>query len=109
MTHEERLTNTCILLNDSSSTVPLPKNTYALKVLQATVEPVAAVIDESLLAVNQICVTLWMEDNGRKTWYVGYCKEVLDKETFVVEHLERVKRGSSLKWRYPVMEDVHQG
>ena len=68
VTHEERLTNMCILLNDSSLTVliPLPKNTDSLIVLQATVKPVAEVIDEPLLAVNQICITLWIEDMEEK-------------------------------------------
>ena len=37
---------------------------------------------------------------------MGYCKEVKDNDTYVIEHLERVRQGCNLKWRYPTTEDI---
>ena len=61
--------------------------------------------EDKLLDVNQMCVTLWLTNAG-KQWYLGYCQEVLNHAKFVVEHLEHVKQGSNLKWRYPVKDDI---
>ena len=93
VTHEERLINICVLLNGSPVTkaLPLPSNIDALKALQPSENQVIEdIIDEPLITVNQICITLWIE-NGTRNWYVGYCKEVKDNDTYVIEHLERVR------------------
>ena len=108
VTHEERLINICVLLNGSPLTkaLPLPSNIDALKTLQPSENQVIEdVIDEPLITVNQICIALWIE-NGTRNWYVGYCKEVKENDTYVIEHLERVRRGCNLKWRYPTTEDI---
>ena len=53
-----------------------------------------------------MCVThLWDEIEG-KQWYIGYCKEVRGDGTFLVEHVERVKKNGNLKWRYPASPDM---
>ena len=45
-------------------------------------------------------------DNGMKTWFLGYCQEVLQDGKLDVEHLDRVRKGSNLKWKYPVTPDI---
>ena len=44
--------------------------------------------------------------NGVRNWHIGYCKDVIDKDTYIVEHLERTRKGANLKWRYPTQEDI---
>ena len=43
---------------------------------------------------------------GKKNQYLGYCQEVLEDDKFVVEHLDRVKQSSDLKWKYPEKTDI---
>ena len=47
---------------------------------------------------------MWNEA-GTKTWYIGYCIEVLSDE-FRVEHILKVTKRSNLKWRYPTGSDI---
>ena len=49
-------------------------------------------------------MTLWNEA-GTKTWYIGYCIEVLSDE-FRVEHIHRVTKRYNLKWRYHTGSDI---
>ena len=107
ISHEERLTNLCVLLggmSDRSITI-LPGNKDALAALKNGDGVVGVVEEEAILVVNQICVTVWNEVNG-KQWYIGYCTEVKENGTFLVEHVDRVKKNSNLKWKYPVSPDT---
>ena len=61
--------------------------------------------NNTILEVNQACVTLWLTDNGY-TWCIDYYTKVFENGEFVVEHLERVKKASNLKWCYPDKEDI---
>ena len=95
---EDRLANSFVLLNGHSNKVeqvPLPNNAAAL------VE-----VEETAVNVNDICVTLWVLPTGMKTCFFGYCQEVLQDGKLVVEHLDRVRKGSNLKWKYPVTPDI---
>ena len=49
-----------------------------------------------------------MINRNWKYMVIGYFQEVLNNETFVVEHINRVKKGSNLKWKdYPAKKDVY--
>ena len=105
VSHEERLTNLCILLGGMSNTVTrLPDNRDALSALRENSE---GGCDEelSILQVNDTCVTLWLE-GSTKQWYIGYCKEVNDNGTFEVDHIHRVKSNSNLIWKFPFRSDL---
>ena len=104
ITHEERLTNLCVLLGgmNNRSFIVLPRNEDALTALK---DCNAKQDDDSLiLEINQICVTLQTGEYG-KIWYIGYCKEVKDNKEFIIEHL-RVDLDSNLKWKYPTSNDI---
>ena len=105
---EDRLANFFVLLNGHSNKVeqiPLPNNADALVVLQ-NLENKTVEVEETVVNVNDICVTLWVLPTGMKTCFFGYCQEVLQDGKLVVEHLDRVRKGSNLKWKYPVTPDM---
>ena len=58
----------------------------------------------SILQVNDICVTLWLE-GSTKQWYIGYCKEANDNGTFEVEHIHRIKSKPNLIRKSPICSD----
>ena len=60
---------------------------------------------KNLLDSGQMCVTLWNE-NGKATWYLGYCVDVIQSGLY--EHIHRVNKDSSLKWKYPTRDDIAQ-
>ena len=51
-----------------------------------------------------MCVVLWIV-NGEPNWFLGYCKVILDKNRYKIEHLEHVEEGKNLKWRYPTIDE----
>ena len=81
VSHEERLTNLCILLGGMShSLTKLPDNHNALSALRSNNQEVDNE-ESSILHINDICITLWLEGK-EKQWYIGYCKEINDDGTF---------------------------
>ena len=89
VSHEERLSNFCILLNGQSTTFKnLPKNKDALLILQkeSNNELPITVDNEHKVAVGEICVTLWRE-KSELVWYVGYCIGVDESGLMQVEHV----------------------
>ena len=105
VSHEERLTNLCVLLGGITHEVAiLPGNNDALSVLRSN-DPEIDREEASILKINDICVTLWMEGKG-KQWYIGYCKEVNQDGTFMVDHIHRVNKHSNLVWKFPTQPDA---
>ena len=80
VTHEERLTNLSVLLSGKSlhNVSPLPTAEKALKLLQSSDDSDESEVSSDLLDVslNQMCVTLWLDDNNQRVWYLGYCVEM---------------------------------
>lgn len=103
ISHEERLSNLFVLLNSSGTIMTaMPTNSDALRILRNIGQfPKVA---EKGLDCGQLCATLWNE-GGVKTWYLGYCVEVLEND-FRVEHMHRIAKESNLKWRYPARPDI---
>ena len=105
VSHKERLTNLCILLDgQSTSYTALPKNTDALRVLQ-NLELPARGDHEEIMNVGDMCVTLWIEKGGRN-WYLGYCVKVCGNGLYEVEHIHRAAKDSNLMWKYPTTDDI---
>ena len=105
---EDRLANFFVLLNGHSNKdeqIPLPNNADALVVLQ-NLENKTVEVEETVVNVNDICVTLWVLPTWMKTCFFGYCQEVLQDGKLVVEHLDHVRKGSNLKWKYPVTPHI---
>ena len=99
ISHEERLSNLCILLNGQSTSFTTLKG--ALQVIQNNNQnqTTNSIDDELTIDIGQPCVTLWRE-NDIETWYVGYCIEVNDN-VVTVEHIHRTGKCSNLKGKYP--------
>ena len=108
ITHEERLENLMILLNDedyaTGSIADLPSNEDALTIIKGDV-PAELTITSSDINVNDTCVIVWYVDS-KWVWFIGYVKEKLSDEKYSVDHLERVKEGNSLTWKYPDIDDT---
>ena len=105
VTHEERLTNLCVLLDGLTHCITrLPDNRDALSALTGN-KQVVDNEEELILQINDICVTLWLEGKV-KQWYIGYSKEIADDGTFVVDHIHRVKKDSNLSWKFPSHPDI---
>ena len=110
ISHSERLSNLYILLNgQSTSFTALPKNNDALRILQNINNDESPSHDEkeNLLDIGQMCVTLWNE-NGHAAWYLGYCIDVCQNGLYTIEHIHRVAKDLSLKWKYPTRDDTAQ-
>ena len=99
ISHEERLSNLCILLNGQSTSFTTLKG--ALQVIQNNNQnqTTNSIDNELTIDIGQPCVTLWRE-NDIETWYVGYCIEVNDN-VVTVEHIRRTGKCSNLKGKYP--------
>ena len=105
VSHEERLTNLCILLGGMShSLTKLPDNHDALSALRSNNLEVDNE-ESSILHINDICITLWLEGKEKQS-YIGYCKEINDDGTFSVDHIHRVKNHSNLAWKFPSRPDT---
>ena len=107
ISHEERLSNLCILLNGQSTLfTTLPKNKDALQVLQNNNQnqTTNSIDDELTIDTGQPCVTLWRE-NDIETWYVGYCIEINDN-VVTVEHIHQTEKRSNLKQKYTTKSDI---
>lgn len=107
-----QLENLTILLSDddniasqsSVDEISLPSNDDALRVLSKD----SLRLTNNIFEKNKMCVSVWREGNDI-TWYVGRFNSIKDDQTFVVEHLVRVKKGSDLIWTNPsssILEDV---
>ena len=58
------------------------------------------------ITVNQLCVTVWLNEEDRYEWYIGYVKEII-KENYLADHLKREFRSSNKTWKYPTKSDEH--
>lgn len=111
ISHEERLENLLILLSDddlaTGSIADLPTNDDALAIVQGTIIPtvVNAQVNTEF-ETNDNCVVLWYI-NGRWDWFIGYVKERLNDDQYMVDHLERVRSGNNSGWRYPSADDTN--
>lgn len=106
VSHEERLSNFCILLNgQSTSFTNLPKNKDALIILRKDDELPATTVNKDKVEVGGICITLWRE-KSELVWYIGYCISVDKNGLMQVEHLHQKDKTSNLKWRYPSKTDL---
>ena len=54
--------------------------------------------------MNQLCVIAWLNEEDRYKWYIGYIKEVIQKN-YLVGHLKREFRASNQTWKYPTKSD----
>ena len=76
VSHDEKLSNLCILLNGQSTSFQvLPKNEDALKIIRHNApldEKEVQVEKKNVVEIGQIRVTLWKE-GVHDVWYVGYC------------------------------------
>ena len=83
----------------------LPSNTEAMNILET--QPDVFNYDESnrILRLNQLCMTFW-EDDGKPSWSIGYYISENNNGTFVIEQLQREKRGKDLYWVHPSDEST---
>ena len=105
VTHEERLTNFCVLLQGFShhGNVTLPANTDTLTVFQGKIIPDPSTEDE--VVVDEFYVMLWMEQNT-PTWYLGHCIVRNPAGTVKIEHLHRTNCESNFKWKNLNVPDI---
>ena len=124
LSHEDRLTNLCILLADDNylsthSITDLPTSITALDVIREELH-ITSVAEEHQGDVNNspdieqhhklnsICVTIWTV-NDEPQWYLGYITDINhDKEScsYTVEHLTRVNKDTNYMWKYPTVNDI---
>ena len=79
--------------------VSLPSTQDALVLLSPTAYIEHVENDTVLIKLNDMCVTLWLDDKNEKTWYLGYCNGIdYERNEFLIEHLHRHKEGSNRKW-----------
>ena len=108
ISHEERLENLMILLTDddyaTGSLADLPSNEDALTIIKSG-KPTELAATSPDININDTCVIAWYIESTW-VWFIGYVKEKLSDEQYLVDHLERVKEGSSLAWKYPNNDDT---
>ena len=118
ISHEERLENILILLGGSivtlSSNARLPTNKEALQLfpsfnpdqdVQENDSQVTIEEDDSQIMINKIYVTLW-DEVKKHQWYLAYCVSCNDDGTFTMDHMHRLKKSCSIKWKYPDVPDI---
>ena len=106
ITNEKRLINFCVLLGQNGQKVQemnLPSNEESLTILGEKDNPIE--IQDTEIEVNQIYVTLWIEEN-KHTWYIGHCIRNNNDGTYKIDYLHRVNRSSNLKWKNPTFRDI---
>ena len=54
-----------------------------------------------------MCVTVWDVD-GEPVWFIGYVKDALNDDEFMVEHLHRVASEKDDYWKYPLIDDTQK-
>ena len=108
ISHEEKLENLAILLDDSdtstSTIANLPTSDDVFAILAPSVTTAAP---SSGPKMNGLCVVVWagVGGNSNYTWYLGYAKN----ETvsgYEIDHLHRDDANSDRLWKYPVVEDL---
>ena len=53
------------------------------------------------LLINEPCIIIWDEVGGQN-WYVAMCREKINEEQFMVEHLECLPNDEAKRcWKYP--------
>ena len=99
------MTNFCVLLQGFShhGDAKLPTITDALTVLQGKFVPDTPSEDE--VVVNELYVTLWMEQNT-PTWYLGHCILRNHDGTVKIEHLHCTNCESNFNWKNPNVPDI---
>ena len=110
ISHEERLDNLLVLLSDEDiacgSVADLPTNSDALKTLKnSTIETTPNNPPEIYFSVHDSYAVAWCL-GAKWQWFLGYVKEEGEGETYLVEHLERVKTSNGMLWKYPATDDV---
>lgn len=113
ISHEERLENLCILLEDidhissvssDDIAINLPSNEDALAALNVIENnpPTEPLNCPTPLAVGDLCVTVWQQG-----WYLGDITDIellLEGDTLIVDHLERANKSNKV-WQYPKTKD----
>ena len=110
ITHDEKLENLVVLLSDDNdnsraSVANLPNNDDILKALSFTN---SAISNQSLdrdIQINQLCVVIWINAEGKYIWYIGYVKEK-NNNSYTIDHLHRRTTDSNKIWQYPAIEDI---
>ena len=103
--HEEKLLNLSTLLSgeedgNSTTVADLPTNEDVLQAL-APNKPSKPMIT---VKVNQLCVTVWTDSTGKYDWYLGYAKEIAEKDAVLtVDHLQKI--ANKTMWKYPQREE----
>ena len=110
ISHEERLGNLLVLLSDEDvvcgSVADLTTNAVALKILKnCTIETTPNNPPEIHFSVNDSCAVVWYLGAKWKR-FLGYIKEKVEGENYLMEHLERVKTNHGMLWKYPDTDDV---
>ena len=55
--------------------------------------------------INETCMVIWNENNGRK-WFVAMCHKCADSTYLLLEHLEQVWHDQTKRrWEYPPKPD----
>ena len=72
--YNDQLTN-CSPYGQTTSFMSLPGNYDVLKVLQSETNEVEQVEDE-VVNVGQMCVSLWITNDSSMVWYIGYCTKI---------------------------------
>ena len=62
--------------------------------------------DGSQIMINKIYVTLWNEGKKHQWYYLAYCVSCNDDGTFTMDHMHRLKKSCSIKWKYPDVPDT---
>ena len=106
ITNEKRLINFCVLLGQNGQKVQemnLPSNEESLTILGEKDNPIE--IQDTEIEVNQVYVTLWIEEN-KHTWCIGHCIRNNNDGTYKIDYLHRVNRSSNLKWKNPTFRNI---
>ena len=109
---EEKVSNLCMLLsNDDGNSVAgtatvldLPSVEDAIVVLGGQVENI------ELYSLNNLCVSMWIEDTTAN-WYIGYFKRQVSSGRYEVEQLLRKEKSNSIHWMHPetpILETIDQ-
>ena len=106
VTHEERLNNLMILLNQQAVQISrIPKKSDALNFLRNGDQHISDNTEAPTLESGEACRTLWNEGEVLK-WYIGYFTKVKNNDLFEVEHVQTCEKASNLKWKYPSKPDI---
>ena len=89
-THKEELENLLVILSDESAVnrallANLPSNQEVMKYLN-TMNTSKKPND---LQINKLYVICWLQEDGSYQWYLGYAKEKIKGDKYIIDHLCR--------------------